>query len=53
MTLSIIDKINEWIEPFRSFVMNNHNNPVMWLMFVLIGIAIFSLVYGSLHRNGE
>ena len=53
MTLSIIDKINEWIEPFKNFITNNHGNPMMWLMFVLIGIAAFSIAYGALHRNGD
>lgn len=53
MTLSIIDKLNEWIEPFKAWIMRNHGNPVMWLGFVLIGILVFSIVFGALHRNGE
>ena len=53
MTLSIIDRINEWVEPFKNWVMTNHNNPIMWLIFVLIGILVFSAVFGALHRNGE
>lgn len=53
MTLSIIDKINEWVEPFRNWVIANHSNPVMWLGFILIGILIFSITFGALHKNGE
>ena len=51
--LNIVDKLNEWIEPFKNFVMKYHDNPMMWLAFVLIGIFAFSVVFGALHRNGE
>lgn len=51
--LTIVDKLNEWVEPFKRFVMENHGNPIMWLAFVLIGIFVFSVVFGALHRNGE
>ncbi len=53
MTLSIIDKMNEWVEPFKNWIMANHGNPIMWLGFVLIGIAVFSITFGALHRNGD
>ena len=51
--LTIVDKLNEWIEPFKSFVMRNHGNPMMWLAFILIGIFAFTTVFEILHRNGE
>ena len=51
--LNIVDKLNEWIEPFKNFVMKNHDNPMMWLGFIIIGIFVFSTVFGALHRNGE
>ena len=51
--LTIVDKLNEWVEPFKNFVMKNHSNPMMWLGFILIGIFVFSTVFGALHRNGE
>lgn len=53
MVLSIVDKLNEWVEPFKSFVMKNHGNPMMWLAFFLIGIGLFSAVFNTLHRNGD
>lgn len=49
--LTIVDKLNEWVEPFKNFVMKNHSNPMMWLAFVLIGIFAFSTVFSILHRN--
>lgn len=53
MILSIIDSINDFIEPFKSWVMNNHNNPFMWLAFVLIGIAVFAITYNALNKNNQ
>lgn len=53
MILSIIDVLNEWIYPFKDFIVKNHDNPIMWLAFVLAGAAIWSIVFGALHRNGD
>lgn len=51
MILSIIDSINEFIEPFKDWVIENHGNPFMWLAFVLIGIAIFAITYNALNKD--
>ena len=51
--LSIIDKLNEWVEPFKNFIMKNHGNPLMWLVFFLIGLAVFAIAFSALHRNGD
>ena len=53
MILTIIDKLDEWIQPFKSFIIRNHGNPFMWLVFFLSGIAIFAITYSALNRNGE
>lgn len=51
MILNIIDKLNEWIKPFKDFVDANHNNPVMWIVFFLIGVAVFFMTYNALHKD--
>jgi hypothetical protein len=51
MTLSIIDSINNFIEPAKAWVINNHGNPFMWLAFVLIGLAVFAITYDALNRH--
>ena len=53
MILSIIDSINEFIEPFKGWIEDNHNNPFMWLAFVLIGIAVFGITYNALNKNNQ
>ncbi len=53
MILSILDRLNRWIEPFRRWVIGNHDNPMMWLGFALIGIIIFSVTFGILHGSDD
>ena len=49
--LNIIDKLNEWVKPFKDFVDANHYNPIMWLVFFLIGLAVFFGTYSALHKD--
>ena len=51
MMLDIIESINVFVEPFKAWVEENHNNPFMWLAFVLIGIAIFAITYNALNKE--
>ncbi len=51
--LNIVDTIDEWIEPFKKFIDRNYSNPMMWFGFILLGLFIFSVVFGALHRNGD
>lgn len=51
MMLDIIESINDFVEPFKAWIEENHNNPFMWLAFVLIGIAIFAITYNALNKD--
>lgn len=49
--LNLGEKLEELISPFKNFVIDNYGNPLMWFGFILIGVAIFSIVYSALHPN--
>ncbi len=51
MMLGIIDTLNKWADSFKGFVDANHGNPMMWLAFFLIGVAVFFATYGALHKD--
>lgn len=51
LVLNIIDNLNKWIKPFKDFVFENHDNPLMWIIFFLIGIITFIVVYYKLQRE--
>lgn len=46
-----VDKLNEFIQPARDFIVRNHQNPVFWTVIVMGGIALFGLVYSSLNKE--
>lgn len=52
MILSIIDKLNEWIEPLHNWLDAHHDNPLLWLGLFIIGITVFTITYNALNRNG-
>lgn len=49
--LNIVDKLNEWIEPFNDFINKNHDNPIVWFLFFIGCVAIITMVFDSLHKN--
>ena len=51
MLLGIVDKLNDLVKPFKDFVDTNHGNHLMWLAFVVIGLAVFFMTYGALHKD--
>lgn len=49
--LEIIETLAKWADTFKDFVMNNHTNPFLWAGIILVALAIFGIVYSSLHKN--
>lgn len=51
MILDIIDTANNLIEPFRSFIIEHHDNPILWTAIIIVGLAVFGFTYNALHRD--
>ena len=51
MMLSVIDCLNEKLEPVKDFILSQSSNPFFWLGLFLAGVLVFSVVYGILHRD--
>ncbi len=51
MFLTIVDTINKWINPFRSWLEDNNHNPFFWAGVVLVGLAVFALTYDALNKD--
>lgn len=49
--LNIIDTLNEWIQPFKNFILKNYGNPIFWTALVIIGLLVFSFTYNALNKN--
>lgn len=53
MVLSFLDKMEEWLEPVREFIFENHGNPVFWVIIIVIAIVTFFMVYSSLNKGQQ
>ena len=51
MTLNILDTLQEWIEPFKDFVFENHSNPLFWMAVIAVGMGTFFLTYSALNKE--
>ncbi len=49
--LDIMDTLNDWIQPLKNFIIENHTNPVLWISLVLLGLVIFGFTYNSLSSK--
>jgi len=47
------DKVNEFVEPVKAFIMENHGNPVFWIVAFGLGVGVFFLTYNTLHGNND
>lgn len=53
MILSFLDTLQEWINPFREFIFEHHDNPLLWLCFIGIGLGLFFIGYSALHKENQ
>lgn len=47
----MIDWLTKIMDQFKQFIMNNADNPFLWLGFFLIGLALAVLVMQVLNKN--
>lgn len=53
MILDFLDTLQDWIEPFREFIFEHHNNPFFWVVIILIVLAVFFIGYSALHKDNQ
>lgn len=53
MILNFLDTLQEWIEPIREFIFKHHDNPIFWVIIILIALAVFFLGYSALHKENQ
>jgi hypothetical protein len=50
MVLGIMDTLNKAGDSLKSFLMSTEHNPI-WVLFFIIGMAVFFFTYNALHKN--
>lgn len=53
MVLNIIDKLNEWSEQLKELVTKNDRSPLFYGLIFVVGLAVFAIAYGVLHKDSE
>lgn len=49
--LDFVEKANQFVEPFKQFIIKYHGSPIFWMAAVGIGIFVFFTTYNTLHRD--
>lgn len=55
--LSIVDTVNEWLEPVYEWMepirnwIYEHHNPLLGIAVLVIGMGAFFFLYSALHRD--
>ncbi len=51
----MLQDIWKWLEQtmnqFKGFILDHKDNPLLWLAFFCIGLAVFSYTYNTLNKN--
>lgn len=48
---TFLDWLSGLVEPFRDWIIENHNNPFLWLGLLLLGLVVFGIGYNALHKD--
>lgn len=43
--------LEEMMEQFKDFIVENHANPLLWIGLFVAGLAIFALTYNALTKH--
>lgn len=50
--LGIMESLEKVSDTFKQFILDNQNNPVLWIGLVVLGVALFGFTYSALSKNG-
>lgn len=51
MFSSVVNFLEDLVSPFEQFIISHADNPLFWAAIVVIGMFLFTLLYGALHKN--
>ncbi len=50
MIIDIAETITRWSDDFRAWVIEN-SGPGVMVLFIIVGLVVFFVAYGALHKN--
>lgn len=49
--LNFLDSLNKIMEPFKKFIVDHYDNPILWLALFVIGVLVFQVTYSALQKE--
>lgn len=53
----MLEGILNWLEEvmgnFKSFIVNNYTNPLLWIGLFFLGLLVFALTYNALNKHNQ
>jgi len=49
--LDIMETLENWFQPLKDFIVENHGNPFLWVGLFILGLIIFSATYSALSKE--
>ena len=49
--LDIMDDLNHKLEPFKKWILENQDNPIIWLGLFIFGLFLFNFTYNALQKE--
>ena len=49
--LSFYEQMQQWGSQIKDFILENGNNPLLWIGLFLGGLLIFKVVFYALNKN--
>lgn len=49
--MSIMEKLQEWSDKLKSWIMDNYTNPLLWVGILVVAFIFFKAMFGSLNKD--
>lgn len=49
--MDLFKVLEEWSEKLRAIVVDNYNNPILWVSILAFGILLFKILYSTLNKD--
>lgn len=49
--LSIMDKLQEWSDKLKSWIMDNYGNPILWVGILAVAFIFFKVMFSTLNKD--
>lgn len=49
--MDLMKTLEEWSDKLRAIIVDNYNNPILWVSILGFGILLFKVLYSTLNKD--